>query len=105
VVLDESHPEPSSPLKYPAETRKKKKPACPWLIANSFSIVGNNGEKTIREMKLSKKINVRNATGPTWRRKGTLDGVELSRRGISAVIFCAPIHSGCTVKQAIIERT
>jgi hypothetical protein len=62
-------PDDSRPAKYPLELRKNKNPAWLWLMPNSFSIVGNRGERMILETKLSRKIAVRKTTGPSCVRK------------------------------------
>src|SRR3990172_7933604 len=49
-------------------------PACWWLIANSFSTVGSNGESMMREMKLIRKMTVRKSSGPAWGKKAAPPG-------------------------------
>ena len=62
-------PDDRRPARYPLELRKNKNPAWLWLMPNSFSIVGNSGERMILETKLSRKIAVRKTTGPSCARK------------------------------------
>ena len=54
--------------------RKKKKPAWPWLIASSFSMVGNSGEKITRAMKLSRKIAAKKKYRPGLGRQSRVQG-------------------------------
>jgi len=59
-----------------ADIKKKKDPAWPWLISNSFSMVGSSGERMILAMKLIRKITARKTTGPNCGQKGALSWVR-----------------------------
>jgi hypothetical protein len=52
-------------IQYPKDMMKKKDPASSCPIPNSFSALGNRGDRTIREMKFKKKI-------PTRKRRGAM---------------------------------
>jgi hypothetical protein len=41
--LAEINPDPRRPGKYPRETSKKRKPASPWVMFRSCSMVGMRG--------------------------------------------------------------
>src|SRR4029450_1687834 len=84
------NPDPSSPLTHPPEIKKKKDPAWPWLIPNSFSMVGSSGERMILAMKLMRKIIAKKTTGPNCGQKGAVFrvGVSLLKRSrFSAALF------------------
>jgi hypothetical protein len=46
---DAKKPDPRSAITYPAEIKKKKDPASPWLIPNSFSTLGSSGDRITLE--------------------------------------------------------
>jgi len=52
----ETKPDPSIPIKYPNDINRKSNPASLCVRLRSASIVGINGEKMIRAVKLIKKI-------------------------------------------------
>ena len=62
-------PDPKSDMKYPIERKKNSEPASPWLNTKFLSIVGNNGAKTIREVKFNKKMDAMRKRGMSWERK------------------------------------
>jgi hypothetical protein len=51
---------PKIPIKYPKDINRKSNPASLWVRLRSASIVGINGEKMIRAVKLIKKIKTNN---------------------------------------------
>ena len=55
----ETKPEPSIPIKYPKDIKRKSNPASLWVRLRSASIVGIKGEKMIRAVKLTKKIDAK----------------------------------------------
>jgi hypothetical protein len=66
LIREDTCPDPKSDMKYPIERKKNNEPASPWLNFKFFSIVGNNGAKTIREVKFNKKMEAMRKSGMSW---------------------------------------
>lgn len=66
VRMAETKPEPSIPIKYPKDIKRKTKPASLWLRPRSVSMVGINGEKITLAVKLIKKIKTRRIKKGSW---------------------------------------
>jgi len=73
VRRDEINPDASRVEKYPRDIRRKRDPASAWLKARSDLTLGIKGAKTIREMKLTKKIDVNSKSGVSWERNFSWD--------------------------------
>ena len=61
---DDMNPDPMRAQKYPMEIIRNRVPASAWERFSSFSIRGARGADAMRDMKLTKKINVSRRSGP-----------------------------------------
>ena len=63
VSREDMNPDASSVVKYPSEIRRKREPASALLKARSVLTLGISGARTMRDIKLTKKMEVRSKSG------------------------------------------
>ena len=95
VRRDEINPDANNVVKYPSEIKRKREPASALLKARSDLTLGIRGARTMRDIKLTKKMEVRSNSGGSRVRNVSpvLGSVSsMSGRGELVVIFELPIQ-------------